>query len=67
VAAAPSEEAPAQIIDLMEALKASLARGGSRKTGAAEAEKKPARAAPVETREDRTARPARRVAGGKGR
>ena len=70
VKSAPTEEQPAQIIDLMEALKASLARGGSgagRKTVAVAAEKKAARrAAPAEEREERPAR-ARRAAGGKGR
>jgi len=68
VAAAPSEEAPAKIIDLMEALKASLARG-SGKTGSAAADKKPARrtAAAPEEREERPVRAARRVAGGRGR
>jgi DNA end-binding protein Ku len=69
VAAAPSEEAPAQIIDLMEALKASLARGSGRKTGPVAAEKKPARrgAAEMEAAEERPVRAAKRVAGGKGR
>ena len=68
VAAAPSEEAPAKIIDLMEALKASLARG-SGKTGSAAADKKPARraAGAPEEREERPVRAARRVAGGRGR
>jgi DNA end-binding protein Ku len=64
VAAAPSEEQPAQIIDLMEALKASLARG-ERKSAPAPAGKKAARK-PAEAREEPPAR-ARRVAGGKGR
>jgi DNA end-binding protein Ku len=67
VAAAPAEEQPAQIIDLMEALKASLARGGAgagRKTAAVEADKKTARRA--EERDERPVR-ARRVAGDKGR
>ena len=70
VAASPSEEAPAQIIDLMEALKASLARGGAgagRKTAAVAADKKAARRAGAEDAEERPARAARRVAGGKGR
>jgi DNA end-binding protein Ku len=69
VAAAPSEEAPAQIIDLMEALKASLARGSGRPAGPVAAEKKPARraAADLEAREEPPVRAARRVAGGKGR
>jgi DNA end-binding protein Ku len=66
VAAAPSEEQPAQIIDLMEALKASLARG-DRKAGPVAAEKKPGRKATAEAREERPVRAARRVAGGKGR
>jgi len=45
VSAAP--EQPAQIIDLMEALKASLAaRGQPAPSGTAEIERKPARAAP---------------------
>jgi DNA end-binding protein Ku len=59
VAAAPAEQQPAQIVDLMEALKASLARAGESKTAAAPAERKGAR------REAAEARPARRVAGGK--
>ena len=69
VAAAPSEEAPAQIIDLMEALKASLARGSGARAGPVAAEKKAARRAvpEVEAREERPVRAARRVAGGKGR
>jgi DNA end-binding protein Ku len=69
VSAAPAEEAPAQIIDLMEALKASLARGGAgagRKTAAVAADKKTARRAAAAEAEERPAR-ARRVAGGKGR
>jgi DNA end-binding protein Ku len=65
VSTAAPEEAPAQIIDLMEALKASLARSGGGK--AAAPEKKPARRAVVEEREERPARAARKVAGGKGR
>jgi DNA end-binding protein Ku len=64
VAAAPSEEAPAQIIDLMEALKASLARGA--KVGAVAAEKKPARRAEMDAADERPVR-AKRAAGGKGR
>lgn len=67
VASAPTEEQPAQIIDLMEALKASLARGGAgagRKTAAVAADTKTARRA--EERDERPVR-ARRVAGGKGR
>ena len=70
VKSAPTEEQPAQIIDLMEALKASLARGGAdagRKTVAVAADKKKTRAAAAaEEREERPAR-ARRAAGGKGR
>lgn len=67
VASAPTEEQPAQIIDLMEALKASLARGGAgagRKTAAVAADTKTARRA--EELDERPVR-ARRVAGGKGR
>src|SRR5688500_12086187 len=67
VASAPSEEQPAQIIDLMEALKASLARGGAgagRKTAAVAADTKTSRR--TEERDERPVR-ARRVAGGKGR
>jgi DNA end-binding protein Ku len=67
VAAAPSEEGPAQIIDLMEALKASLARGSGRPASPMAADKKPARRAEIEAREERPVRAARRVAGGKGR
>jgi DNA end-binding protein Ku len=67
VASAPTDEQPAQIIDLMEALKASLARGGAgagRKTAAVAADTKTSRRA--EERDERPVR-ARRVAGGKGR
>jgi DNA end-binding protein Ku len=65
VAAAPSEEQPAQIIDLMEALKASLARG-ERKAAPAAGKKPARRNAGAEAREEAPAR-ARRVAGHKGR
>jgi DNA end-binding protein Ku len=68
ISAAAPEEAPAQIVDLMEALKASLARSEGKKAGAAAPEKKPVkRAAVAEEREERPVRAARRVAGGKGR
>jgi DNA end-binding protein Ku len=42
---APSEEAPAQVIDLMEALKASLEGGSKGKKPAADADRRPARRA----------------------
>ena len=61
VAAAPAEQAPAQIVDLMEALKASLARAGGNKTAPAPAERKSAQRTAAEA----DARPARRAAGGK--
>jgi DNA end-binding protein Ku len=51
---APSEEAPAQVIDLMEALKASLEAGGSKRGGSKSAAKD------EDSAEDR--RPARRAA-----
>jgi DNA end-binding protein Ku len=66
VAAPPSEEQPAQIIDLMEALKASLARS-DRKAAPVPVDKKSSRRAAAEAREERPVRAARRVAGGKGR
>jgi DNA end-binding protein Ku len=66
VSTAAPEQAPAQIVDLMEALKASLARGDAKK-GAAPDKKPAKRAVAAEEREERPARAARRVAGGKGR
>ena len=65
VTATAPEEAPAQIVDLMEALKASLARGGAGKGSVPE--KKPVKRAVAEEREERPVRAARRAAGGKGR
>jgi DNA end-binding protein Ku len=60
ISSAAPEEAPAQIVDLMEALKASLARSGA---GKGAGDKKPAkRAAAAEESDDRPAR-----ARGKGR
>ncbi len=71
---ASAPEAPkGQIIDLMEALKASLAQKGTRPTavpaaGEAKAAKRPARAAQAETRaESRTLRMPKAAAGGKSR
>ena len=64
VATAPTEEQPAQIIDLMEALKASLARSERKAAPAAAAEKKARRPTAATAREER---PARAVRAGKGR
>jgi DNA end-binding protein Ku len=68
ITAAAPDAAPAQIVDLMEALKASLARSGGADKGPArpaEARKPARREAPAEARS--AARMVKRAAGGRGR
>jgi len=58
ITAEPTEETGGKIIDLMEALKASLARPGK----AAEEERKPAKRAPASADEEKAEKPAKRRA-----
>ena len=58
ITAEPAEETGGKIIDLMEALKASLARSGK----AAEEERKPAKRAPASADEEKAEKPAKRRA-----
>ncbi|HEY7681566.1 MAG TPA: Ku protein [Gemmatimonadales bacterium] len=65
ITAEPAEETGAKIIDLMEALKASLAKGGKAPdAGRAPAKRAPAKAEAAEKTE-RAAKPAKRAAGGR--